>query len=331
MPASTPLLRLNLIGAGRVGLSLARLWQAQGGLRVQAVCNPGFAGQERARRWLMPPTDDQPAAASAQRAVPAQPLLVADVADLPPADIWLLAVPDGQIAPVAQAIADLALAAQHPAQAWHASGFLTAEVLAPLRRHGWTLASTHPALSFADVASACQQFAGTVCALEGDEAAVATATGAFSAIGGQCFWLASTDKPLYHGAAVFASNFLPVLQAVASQLWQGSGVPAALCPQLAQGFLRRVSANVLALGPAAALTGPAARGDWAVVSAQADAMHRLDPVLGAAYLALSELAGRLARQGVTINAAMPFSAAAPSSPADHSPIQVPSANSAGSS
>ena len=52
---------------------------------------------------------------------------------------------------------------------------------------------------------------------------------------------------------------------------------------------------LLALGPAAALTGPAARGDTALVERQGQAITALDTEAGAAYAALSAMAARLAR------------------------------------
>jgi len=279
-------LTLNLIGAGRVGLTLAQLWQQAGGpLRVQAVCNPGAGRREQARRVLG-----------------TQVQLCATPAELPPADAWLLAVPDGQIAPVATALAALPQCGA-PAVAWHCSGFQNAGLLAPLRALGWAVASVHPALSFAELASACEQFPGTVCALEGDAPALALARQAFGAIGGDCFELAAADKPLYHAAAVFASNFLPVLVAAAQELWQRSGVPPERVPALSQRFVRLAASNVLTLGPAAALTGPAARGDVAVVQAQTAALAEADALLGQSYAALSALAARLAQHGQVLPAA----------------------------
>jgi predicted short-subunit dehydrogenase-like oxidoreductase (DUF2520 family) len=273
------MLRLNLIGAGRLGRTLSALWVQAGLLQLQGVHSR------------------TPAAAEQLVAALGQGQVVPELAALPPAELWLLAVPDTQIAAVAQA---LAAAGHAPAMAWHGSGFLASAELAPLQARGWAVASVHPALSFADVARAQAQFAGTVCALEGDAAATALARQLCEPLGARCFDLAAADKPLYHGAAVFASNFLPVLQAVATELWQGTGVPAAWVPELAEGFLQRVVANVQALGPRAALTGPAARGDVAVLQAQGAAMAARDPQLGEAYAALSALAGRLATEGVVL-------------------------------
>lgn len=274
MGLSTAAPTLNLIGAGRVGGTLAQLWAAQGVFRLQAV----LSRSAQAAHGLVGSLG--------------QGQVVTELATMLAADVWLLAVPDTQIASVATALADVP--GLPPAIAWHCSGFLAAGELAPLQACGWAVASTHPALSFADATLAVQQFPGTVCALEGDAPAVALARAAYTAIGGQCVELQAADKPLYHAAAVFASNFLPVLQAVAAELWQGTGVPPEWVHALANGFMQRAAANVQALGPRAALTGPAARGDVAVVQAQLAALAQRDATLGQAYAALSALAVRLA-------------------------------------
>lgn len=268
--------RLNLIGAGRVGRTLSRLWVEAGQVRLGSVLS---------RR---------PQAAQALVAGLGTGVVAEGLAQMAPAELWLLAVPDTQIAAVAAALADQAAP---PAVVWHASGFFSSALLAPLHSRGWAVASAHPALSFADVDLAMQQFPATVCALEGDAVAVTALRALFCAIGGRCFELAAADKPLYHGAAVFASNFLPVLQAVATELWQDTGVPADWLPLLVQGFVQRGAANLQALGPQAALTGPAARGDGQVLAQQGQALAARDATLGQAYQALSELAGRLARHG----------------------------------
>ena len=102
------------------------------------------------------------------------------------------------------------------------------------------------------------------------------------------------DKVLYHAAAVFATNFLPVLQDLAERAWQATGVPDALVPQLRASLLSNAVTNINRLGPQGALTGPAARGDVAAIARQADVVRQWDPQAGAAYEALSALALRMA-------------------------------------
>ena len=167
---------------------------------------------------------------------------------------------------------------------------------------GWHTASAHCILSFACADAAIQQFPGTACALEGQALAVAALQRAFTAIQARCFEVQSKDKLLYHAAAVFATNFLPVIQSVAEDAWLASGVPADLLPGLRAALLNNAVANITRMGPAGALTGPAARGDVAAIAKQAEAVTQWDAQAGAAYEALSALALRLAKASTETNA-----------------------------
>jgi predicted short-subunit dehydrogenase-like oxidoreductase (DUF2520 family) len=150
-------------------------------------------------------------------------------------------------------------------------------------------------LSFASAEIAMQQFPGTACALEGDASAIAVLHSAFTTILARCFEVASQDKLIYHAAAVFATNFLPVIQSVAEDAWLAVGVPQDLIPGLRSSLLTNAVANITRMGPADALTGPAARGDMAAIAKQAEAVAQWDAKAGAAYEALSALALRLAK------------------------------------
>lgn len=276
MPAPT----LNIIGAGRVGQTLARLWQQQHSFTLQGVACRTLASAEAACHFI-----------GAGRPC--------TLAEMPPAQVWMLAVPDREIASVAQQLAQQV--AQVPANAppplvFHCAGASGSELLAPLAARGWHTASAHCILSFAQPETACTQFPGTVCALEGDASACAQLHSSFTAIGAQCFALRREDKLLYHAAAVFATNFVPVLQSVAEDAWVASGVPAPWLPHLRATLLRNAVDNITALGPARALTGPAARGDHAHIARQSQVVHQWQPAAGQAYDALSTLALELAQR-----------------------------------
>ncbi|MDZ7890878.1 MAG: DUF2520 domain-containing protein [Rhodoferax sp.] len=266
---------LNLIGAGRVGRTLATLWARYGVFEIQDVLTSSAASAQEAC-----------AAIGAGNAT-------ATLEAMRPADVWMVAVQDARIAEAARALA----AAKHTGAArptvFHCSGAQNANSLQPLAELGWRTASAHCILSFADVDAAVQQFAGTACALEGDASACETLRVAFDAIGAQTFGVASEDKVLYHAAAVFATNFLPVIQSVAEAAWTRSGVPAHLLPHLRATLLRNAVANITRLGPAGALTGPAARGDVAAIERQTAVVKAWDAPSGEAYQALSALALRL--------------------------------------
>ena len=301
---NTRLPTLNLIGAGRVGQTLARLWTQAGVFAVQDVLTTSRASAQVACDFIGAGTPAQ--SADTMR----------------PADVWLIATTDAQIAASAASLAaqmgharagdkesglvpsetnttadSAAQGLRHPPTAFHCSGALPASVLAPFGALGWQVASAHPILSFANAQAACAQFAGTPCALEGDAAARTLLQDAFTAIGAQCFEVRSQDKLLYHAAAVFATNFLPVLQSVAEDAWRATGVPEALLPHLRASLLHNAVANITRLGPQGALTGPAARGDIAAIARQAAAVGGWDEKAGDAYRALSALALRLAGHG----------------------------------
>ncbi len=167
-------------------------------------------------------------------------------------------------------------------------------MLLPLRKKGWQTASAHCLLSFADPATALTQFSGTPCALEGDSLATQRLIPVFEQIGARYFALAAEDKLRYHAGAVFATNFLPVLQSVAQQLWRDSGMPDDMAAALQTTLLNNAVANLQALGPVGALTGPAARGDLDLVQRQGEAVTDWNETAGAAYKALSQLATRMA-------------------------------------
>lgn len=262
---------INIIGAGRVGRTFLRLF----GTRIRDVASTTLASAENA-------VSD---AGFGRAAVPS---------DMAPADVWFLTVPDTQIWPVSE---KLALTTIQPAIAIHCSGYHTAEAMAPLRAKGWSLASVHPNLSFADPDTAAAGFAGTPCGIEGDTPALDPAETLFKSIGASTFQIASDQKALYHAAAVFSNNFATVLQAIAREAWAEAGVPDDVAERLNTSLLDATEQNVSRLGPVAALTGPAARGDTAVVTAQGATVTQWNEDAGELYRRLSEMAARLKSTG----------------------------------
>lgn len=272
---------LNVIGCGRVGQTLAALLHQHAQVQLQDLYSRSFSSAQQAAQFV---GAGQP---------------VAELAHMRTADVWLLSVPDAQVGTAAQALADAQGTKLAGAIVLHNSGFLSAAELQPLQALGCHVASAHPVLNFASPETGVRQFAGTPCGLEGDAKALEWLHTALSAIGGRCFEIASADKPLYHAAAVFSSNFTVVLQGIAQDAWHSAGVPPELMRPLTEALLKSTVDNVLAMGPAQALTGPAARGDTAVVQAQGEAVKRWSAPAGEAYQTLSELASQLKKHGKT--------------------------------
>lgn len=281
---------LNIIGAGRVGRSLAHLWHERGVFTIQDVLTRSQASADDAVQFI-----------GVGRAV-------ASMSHMRQADVWMLAVPDGQISIAASKIAEYLAKIEiktsiesvfiaSNATIFHCSGALSTVELQPLRDKGLQVASAHCLLSFSAPSSAVTQFSGTPCALEGDTLAKQTLQSAFEAIGANCFDIAEKDKILYHAAAVFATNFLPVLQVVAADLWLSSGMPAHMIEPLNASLLQKAVQNIAAQGAAKALTGPAARGDIELVASQGKAVADWNAQAGAAYAALSQLASQIVKDG----------------------------------
>ena len=270
---------LNILGCGRVGSTLGHLWRAQGVFLIQDVHNTSAASADQAVQFM-------------KAGWPVQRLH-----DMRPADVWMIAVPDRQTAQTAELLAQHLKGTTKPATVFHCSGAFSSAELQPLRELGCQTASAHCILSFSAPSSAVTQFAGTPCALEGDAVAIQTLQSAFETIGANCFNLAAKDKVLYHAAAVFATNFLPVLQVVAADLWQSTGMPKELIAPLNASLLSKAMQNIARQGAAKALTGPAARGDTELVALQGAAVAAWSAEAGAAYKALSQLAAQIAKNG----------------------------------
>ncbi|WP_417069974.1 Rossmann-like and DUF2520 domain-containing protein [Niveibacterium terrae] len=264
---------LNLLGPGRLGRSLARLFVDAGVLRVQAIVGRSRQNATGALAFI-----------GAGELVP--------LADLPPADFTLIATADDAIAGVAAALARQGRV--RPGDVvFHCSGALGSEILAPLQPCGAHLASLHPLRSFAVPEKVIAEFSGTVCAAEGDGEARQKLEPLFAAIGGKPIAIAPEHKLLYHAGAVLACNHLVALIEAALVSLEAAGLPrdaawAALRP-LIDGTL----ANIDARGTQGALTGPLARGDLSTVLAEIAATAATDPELGRSYAQMSRFATRL--------------------------------------
>jgi predicted short-subunit dehydrogenase-like oxidoreductase (DUF2520 family) len=201
-------------------------------------------------------------------------------------DLVVLATPDDAVAAVAAAVRPVA-----GTVVAHLAGALGLDVLAPHERR----AAVHPLMALPTPELGAERLAGGWFAVAGDPLAGEVV----AALGGRSFAVADADRATYHAAAVVASNHLVALLGQVERLATEAGVPLEPYLDLAAATLD----HVRALGPAAALTGPAARGDEATIRRHLDALPADER---AAYQALVDAARRLVRR--------PTRAAAPPSP-----------------
>lgn len=198
-------------------------------------------------------------------------------------DLVVLAVPDGAIAEVAAAVDP------GPAVIAHLAGSLGLDVLAPHERR----AAVHPLVALPTPEVGAERLRdGAWFAVAGEPIAAEVV----AALGGRAVEVDDEQRAAYHAAACIASNHLVALLGQVERVAAPVGVPLEAYLDLARATLD----NVAALGPAAALTGPAARGDTATLDRHRAALDALDAGAGLgpeereAYDALVVLAERLA-------------------------------------
>lgn len=206
--------------------------------------------------------------------------------------VVILAVRDDAIRPLAAALAaSRAISEQHVVL--HLSGSQGQEALGPLVASRAALGSLHPLQTIVEPERAPARLRGAWAAVEGMPRAVAAGERLAHDLGMRPFRMPTKAKPMYHAGAVFASNYLVVVEAVAQRLLRHAGLSdaeawAALRP-LVEGTLENLSQGE----PRTALTGPVARGDTATIIRHLESLAMDDATL---YRALGRAALELAQK-----------------------------------
>lgn len=267
---------LNVIGAGRVGRTLALLWQGSGVFRVGSVmCRT--TGSARAAATFI----------GAGRAA-------ASLAEMQPAGVWMLTPPDREITACCAALAHSGLL-NAGAIVFHCSGALNSEALRTAVGAGAQVASVHPLKTFAEPGEAARTFAGTWCVAEGDGSALDVLVPAFESAGARVCGIDPQHKVLYHAASVMVCNYLAALMEAGLRCYAEAGIGRETALAMMEPLVRDTVDNVFRFGTARALTGPIARGDDGVVARHLDALGARDPRMRALYQQLGAVALELAR------------------------------------
>jgi predicted short-subunit dehydrogenase-like oxidoreductase (DUF2520 family) len=165
-------------------------------------------------------------------------------------DVVIIATPDGAVADIAAAIAPV-----ETTVVLHMSGALGLDVLAPHPRR----ASLHPLMPLPSAeVGRVRLRSGITFAVAGDR--MATTLG--RSLGGRCIEIDDDHRAAYHAAGCIAANHLVALFGQVERVASSAGLDMDAFMPLALAALR----DVADLGPAAALTGPASRGDEATLA-----------------------------------------------------------------
>lgn len=208
----------------------------------------------------------------------------------------LLCVPDDAISEVCARIAT-----SSPPLVGHVSGATQLDALSPATENGGAAFSLHPLQTFADESTPVD---GTPAAIAGsDEAALSCARWLAEALGMRPFEVPEESRAAYHAAAAISSNLLVALEESAAQLVERLGIEDAR--ELLTPLVLRTAANWAERGPAA-LTGPIARGDRAIVERHRAVLAETAPELIPMYDALAERAEAVMRGGSAGEAEKPL-------------------------
>jgi predicted short-subunit dehydrogenase-like oxidoreductase (DUF2520 family) len=264
---------IGLIGPGRAGVGLAL-----------ALARAGYSVRLHGRN---------------KKSLPAPlTLTVGDGGKPPPwlgeTDVVILTVRDDAITPLATSLANSrAISERHVVL--HLSGVQGQEALGPLVASRAALGSFHPLQTIVEPELAAARLKGAWAAVEGMPRAVEAGERIAKDLGMRPFRIATKSKAIYHAGAVFASNYLVVVEAIAQRLLRHAGLSdadawAALRP-LVEGTFENLSRHE----PREALTGPVVRGDTATIVRHLESLAvddaKLYRALGRAALELAQKQG----------------------------------------
>ena len=232
-----------IIGSGRLGTTLA-LGLAGSGYTIQSLVSRGGQSARKAARLL--DADVQVLAAKQLRT-------------LMDADLFLVTVPDDQIAAVGRGLSEINADRKKKRIALHTSGALSSEVLGPLREKGWHTGSIHPLMSVSAVEDASLE--GAFWSVEGDRSAVRLGKEIVRDLGGKSFSIRTEDKPLYHAAAVMVSGNLVALFDVALEMLSECGLDRKTARAVLLPLIASTVRSLQTKSPEESLTGTFSRGD----------------------------------------------------------------------
>lgn len=240
--------RLVFVGPGRVGLALGYAL-----IQADAVDSLTYFGRH-----------DEP---------PPHPLFIQGLAEYrygierpPPRTTALfLTVPDRALGEMAMAVAARGEAPEG-CVAFHCSGAHGGDPLEPLHRRGYGVGTFHPLQAVANPVVGAERLMGSSFAVSGDAEVLAVARRLVGALGGRAIQVPTTRRPVYHAAAVMASNYVVALLGEAVRLLEDLGVPEEEAVHALSVLARGAVDDVGTLGPRQALTGPVRRGDTEIVA-----------------------------------------------------------------
>lgn len=266
---------IGIVGAGRMARSLGHLLNSRGAT-VTAVASRTLSSADAAARFV---------------GSPARPVTLAQL--LEQTDHVILCVTDSVLPALVEQLRRSNFSGGY---VLHTSGAAGLRPFASLSEHGVVSGILHPLQTVPTPEDGVADLPGSYFAIGGDAPAVQWASEIVTLFNGRALRINPDAWPLYHAAAVMASNYQCALMDSALELLAHSGIDrdsalAALGP-----IVRAAAQNVLAGGPEKALTGPIARGDAGTVKTHLTALDAASPETRKLYVAAGLRTLRIAQK-----------------------------------
>lgn len=265
---------INIIGAGNLGKTIAKLIFTHNVGLIQGICNSSIESSEKAAYFI--------GKGEAKK-----------INELLPADITFITTPDDKIELCCNKLVKSSNL-KEGSIVLHCSGSLSSEILKMTKKRGCFTASVHPMRSFVKPEINVQQYSGTYCAIEGDDKATVMLHKVFTDIGSILYTVNRKKKGSYHAAGVFASNYLVTIYQNALFCLEDAKVEKEMAAKIVISLMKSTLNNLeVTLSSEKSLTGPIQRGDINTVIKHLDSLpqpiSQLYKTLGLATLPIANL------------------------------------------
>ena len=271
------MIRLNIIGCGRAGGTVAAALANTGQVQILQVCNRSPESAQRAVALL------------------GRGQAVADVSHFKSADAFLISTSDGEIENAARELIEHGPDVSGSI-VFHLSGRFGPEVLDAASNSGGLAAAVHPVRSMPTLSTNAAEFNGTVCVAEGERTALEALRTPFERAGVDWCEVEGLDRGLYHAALAIISNVTKGVIWKAQHWLETAGLDAQTAALASHSLLHITTEDVFRDGVRHSITGPVVRGDTSTVEAHLKALEHVDHHDAEVYRVLARTVLELANE-----------------------------------
>lgn len=258
-----------LIGPGTIGLSIGSLL-VENRYRCAEVVARTDDGEEEIKSWLGQDIS----------------IRIWDDWDPVPSDFVLVATPDDTLEEMGVKLAQKYQNINATDTTFlHFSGIQSSEEFLPLKKMGYMTSSLHPLQSVPSVKSGRKGLIGCSWAFEGDNKPLCAEI--VEILQGSLTELTAEAKVPYHLAAVFASNLLIALEAMAVDIAGETDIPQEKFFEMFAPLIQRSLDNIIEQSPGKAITGPIKRADTSTIKKHLEWLKKADQKYLTVYSELS--------------------------------------------